>query len=349
MRRDYQFPDDVMDVAFDGMFKYPHPLVQLRFMVVWLKSNDLTDDQIARFTRSSRRSVQRHLAAYHDSGLDALKSVEFHKPQSELAEHRDTLDQHFRDHPPRSVAEARDEIERLTGIRRGLTQVRTFLRNTLNMRPRKTGLLPAKADADKQQQFLDEELKPLLAEAERGESQVWFVDAAHFQFGSIMAVIWCVARIFVRVGPSRKRWSVLAALNPLTLATVSVSTAGSVTSQTVQELIEKLREAFPTGKITLVLDNARYQKCKLVEGMAWLYGVELLYLPPYSPNLNLIERLWKFIRKEVIAARPRDDFGEFALAIDDAVAETATTHREALRTLISTEFQSFKNVPTLAA
>ena len=55
--------------------------------------------------------------------------------------------------------------------------------------------------------------------------------------------------------------------------------------------------------VTLVLDNARYQRCLLVQDVAKELGIELLFLPSYSPNLNLIERLWKFVKKEVLNSR----------------------------------------------
>ena len=63
------------------------------------------------------------------------------------------------------------------------------------------------------------------------------------------------------------------------------------------KLAQRSRLGVPT---TIVLDNARYQRCKLVIAKAEEVGIELLFLPPYSPNLNLIERLWKFVKKEVL-------------------------------------------------
>ena len=63
--------------------------------------------------------------------------------------------------------------------------------------------------------------------------------------------------------------------------------------------------------ITLVLDNARYQKCKVVQDFANSLGIELLYLPPYSPNLNLIERLWKFVKKKCLYAKYYEEFAQF--------------------------------------
>ena len=60
--------------------------------------------------------------------------------------------------------------------------------------------------------------------------------------------------------------------------------------------------------ITLVLDNARYQKCAVVQALAASLGIELLYLPSYSPNLNLIERLWRFVRKQSLDSTYYEEF-----------------------------------------
>ncbi|BCU14478.1 hypothetical protein MAN88_50420 [Microcystis aeruginosa] len=72
-----------------------------------------------------------------------------------------------------------------------------------------------------------------------------------------------------------------------------------ITATQVCELLKKIAALGLTIPITLVLDNARYQKCKIVEELALSLSIELLYLPSYSPNLNLIERLWKFVKKNV--------------------------------------------------
>jgi transposase len=74
-----------------------------------------------------------------------------------------------------------------------------------------------------------------------------------------------------------------------------------------------------------VLDNARYQRCALVHSVANSLGIELLYLPPYSPNLNLIERLWKFVKKHCLYSKYYADFTAFTHAIEDCLATTQTT------------------------
>jgi len=76
-----------------------------------------------------------------------------------------------------------------------------------------------------------------------------------------------------------------------------------------------------------VLDNARYQRCALVQSVANSLGIELLYLPPYSPNLNLIERLGKFVKKHCLYSKYYADFTAFTHAIEDSLIQHRTKHQ----------------------
>jgi DDE superfamily endonuclease len=87
--------------------------------------------------------------------------------------------------------------------------------------------------------------------------------------------------------------------------------------------------------LTLVLDNARYQKCALVQELARALGIELLYLPGYSPNLNLIERVWKFVKKQCLQSMEHTKYEEFTGAIDNCLQELATTHKAAMDSLLT--------------
>ena len=85
------------------------------------------------------------------------------------------------------------------------------------------------------------------------------------------------------------------------------------------------------------------------QGAAKELGIELLFLPSYSPNLNLIERLWKFVRKEVLNSRHHQDFERFQDAIDGCLADLPTKHREKLMTLMTPKFQTWDDVSLLNA
>ena len=110
---------------------------------------------------------------YQQKGIAGLKEVHFHKPESELEAHQNTLESYFEIHPPRTIKEARFWIERLTGIHRSITQVREFfLRSGLHRL--KVAAIPAKADPDKQEAFRLEKLEPRLEEAKAGKRTVFF-------------------------------------------------------------------------------------------------------------------------------------------------------------------------------
>lgn len=107
------------------------------------------------------------------------------------------------------------------------------------------------------------------------------------------------------------------------------------------ELLLKIAELNLGIPITLILDNARYQKCKLVQELALQLKIELLYLPPYSPFLHLIERLWKFVKRKVLYSKYYDSFAGFKNAISGCLSQTQTTHKAELDSLITLKFQSF--------
>ena len=109
------------------------------------------------------------------------------------------------------------------------------------------------------------------------------------------------------------------------------------------EFLDKIARTYAdTGcPVTLILDNARYQKCQSVADKAAELGIELLYLPPYSPNLNLIERLWRFVKKEVLYSTHYDKFEAFRNNIDTCIAELSTRFKVNMQTLMTLKFQLF--------
>lgn len=197
--------------------------------------------------------------------------------------------------------------------------------------------------------FLEENLEPALAAARSGQGQVFFVDAAHFVQGAFLCCLWCLRRLFLRGASGRQRYSVLGAWNAVNNELVRVTTAGTVSADTMCQLLHKIAALGLSGPITLVLDNARYQRCAMVQALATTLQIQLLYLPSYSPNLNLIERLWKFIKRDVLYGRHYDNFTEFCNAIDGCLDRIPTDHRPQLATLMTHKFQQFDPASFLTA
>ena len=133
--------DDRQELAHDR-YHHPDPRVQRKMEVLWLKSHGLSHDDIVTYADVSRRSVQRYLDEYLEGGLPRLCRCPGHHPRSALVEHETSLEEDFQAHPPRSTKQARAIIEQRTGVRRGLSQVRHFLKDRLGRRWRKVGAIP---------------------------------------------------------------------------------------------------------------------------------------------------------------------------------------------------------------
>lgn len=129
--REFVFGEEVLAEIRHDRYHHPHPRVQRKMEVLWLKSNRLTHQDIARLADVSPRSVQRYLDEFEQGGLGRVRQLNWQGKPCELDEHQPSLEDHFLENPPRSAREAQEAIERLTGIRRGLTQVRAFLKKRL--------------------------------------------------------------------------------------------------------------------------------------------------------------------------------------------------------------------------
>ena len=175
------------------------------------------------------------------------------------------------------------------------------------------------------------------------------MDAAHFVYGTFLCCLWSFARIFVRAASGRQRFNVLGAWNAVTRELVAVTNTTVVNTDTMCELLRKVAALGLTAPITMVLDNARYQRNAVVQALAESLGIELLFLPSYSPNLNLIERLWKFIKRRSLYGRYHPTFAHFRAAIDETIANLPTKHAAELASLMSLNFQRFENVSLMAA
>lgn len=120
-------PEDLTAIRHER-YHHPHPRVQQKMAVLWLKSQGFTHQDIACAANVSRRSVQRYLNEFADGGLERIRQLPWKGKPNELAAHLSSLEDYFLQHPPRSAREAQAAIEQQTGVRRGLTQVRALLK-----------------------------------------------------------------------------------------------------------------------------------------------------------------------------------------------------------------------------
>jgi transposase len=148
-----EFSEAEKQALHHGRFHHPHPLVQRKMEVLWLKSQDLPHKEISRLAQITGKTLVTYLHEYEQGGIERIKQVNFRGQPSKLRPHRESIETHLTKHPPATINEACAKIAELTGIRRSPTQIRLFLKKQCGMRHLKTGVLPAKADPVKQEAF----------------------------------------------------------------------------------------------------------------------------------------------------------------------------------------------------
>ena len=130
-------------------FYHPCPQIQKRMEVLRLAAHGLPQAEIVQLTGLSKATVQRRIADYRRGQLDAVQAWNYRGRPSVLHEHASTLEEHFRKHPPATAAEARAVIEAKTGVRRGLTQVRRFLKNSGSATAKPAAFRPRRTPSSK--------------------------------------------------------------------------------------------------------------------------------------------------------------------------------------------------------
>lgn len=342
-----EFTPEEIDALEHERYHHPDPKVQKKMEALYLKSQGVEHQEICRLCRISKMTLTTYLKQYQDGGLERLKEFGYAGPSSALDEHATPLEAYFKEHPPRTTAEAQQIIREQTGIERSPTQVQAFMKR-LGMKCRKVGYVPGRAaNPDKQAEqeaFQTQRAEPRLEEAQAGKRAVLYMDAAHFVHGAYLGMVWCFTRLFIASPSGRQRFNVLGAVDAVTKQIFAVTNETYINAESVCLLLTQIAAAYVGMPITIVLDNARYQKCEVVLRQAAALEIELLYLPSYSPHLNLIERLWRFVRQECLYSKYYPKFDGFKQAIADCIQTAHTKHRDELETLLAWNFQSFEKV-----
>ena len=174
---------------------------------------------------------------------------------------------------------------------------------------------------------------------------LYFIDAAHFVHAPYLNKVWCFTRVFIKSSSGRKRFNVLGALNAITKNLITITNDSYINSETIKDLLIELRKYHPNNfPIHLILDNAKYQRCNMVKQIAEQLNITLEFLPTYSPNLNLIERLWKFMKKKVLYGKYYDAFQSFKDGINSCIFKIndCNEYKKELNMLLSLKFQTLK-------
>jgi transposase len=208
----------------------------------------------------------------------------------------------------------------------------------------KRGSLPAKANVDPRRGFYEGTPLPLMKQAGSGLVPLLFPDASHFVMGcDFLGYVYGKARRFVKTFSGRKRYNVLGALDFVSKKSITVTNDTYITAKEICETLRKISRNYTDKTVHVILDNARYQKCAVAQDLAKELGIRLIFIPPYSPNLNLIERLWKFTKSK-LRSRYYSHFDIFQETIGLIIDSTHTFYKDAINQLIGEKIQLFDDL-----
>jgi transposase len=314
--------------------------VYQRLSAVLWSDDGRSREEIARLVGVSTRQVGQWFRIFRNKGLDQLCTLHYQGDPGRLG--------------PAQIKRLRQEIE--TGVFHNADQIRTWIESTFGVTYSASGVKDllrrigasfhkvsgffGKADVEEQRKFVRKHRRH-RRQAGPGTRR-YFVDACHPVWGvGLLYSCWLLTgqRFYVGVGNGRKRLNILGAYCPDDHDYVDLRlTKENITGEQSVKLLEKLREKHPeTEKFLLYLDNARYYSKPCVkEWLAAHREFRLVPLPAYSPNLNLIERLWKFLRKKALN-RWLKTFDEMQAAVA-GVLDRLGDYRDELSTLMTERF-----------
>ena len=307
--------------------------------VILLGSGDgWTPSQVAQILLLDRTTVSRYYRDYQKGGVSRLLETNYFRHRGYLTpEQEQALDGYLKEHlhiTAKSICAYVEERWDIHYSQSGMTD----LLHRLGYVYKKPKLVPGKANARAQEAFLEDYEK--LKENQAEENVILFMDAVHPQHNPVMASGWIKQGKNFQIcsNTGRQRLNINGAVSLGTLNMV-MRYDDTINAESTIKLFEQIQRTYPEAtQITIICDNARYYRSKLVRAYLENSNIALMFLPPYAPNLNLIERYWKYFKKNVLYDSYYETFKEFKQACTDFF-ENTEEHLPSLRSLLTENFQ----------
>lgn len=308
-----------------------------RIRVILLLDNGWSYDKIATAFFLDCSTIQRYYQLYINEGQKGLLNLNYSGSACKLSQEAlDQIKAYVKEATPKTAAEVVDYIKEHFHVEYTVSAVISLL-HRLNFVYKKPKLHPGKADPEKQAEFI-KDLEGLEAELDDND-KILYMDGVHPQHNSKPAYGWIEKgeEKVLKANTGRQRININGALD-IDMIDVTVELAESVNAQSTISLFQQLEERYPHAKrIVIICDNARYYKSALVKEYVEHSRIELRFLPPYSPNLNLIERLWRFMNKKIRDNIYYEKFSEFEEAVL-SFFENVSSYRTELKGLLVKKF-----------
>ena len=267
--------------------------------------------EIAEILMLDDSTIRRWHSTFQDEGIQGLLKYNYLGSEGKLTKKQiESLSKHLEDTIYLSAKEICHYVEKKYGVRFTIKGM-TSLLHRMGFTYRKPKHVPGRANPQAQEAFIEEYTE--LKETKKPEDRIWFIDAVHTLHNSQPAYGWLKKGFdyTIESNTGRQRVNINGAYN-IEDHKVVIDEAKTINAQSTIALFNKMLKEQPLGILYLILDNALYYRSKKVsEFLQNNPRIQLLFLPPYSPNLNVIERLWKFFKKKMIYNTYYEDFSYF--------------------------------------
>jgi len=287
----------------------------------------------------SDETIRQYKNAYQTGGIKKLLKTKYVGSNCKLKKHqRNMLQKELDSAIYLTTSQAIEFVKKRFGVNYSVSGMNHLL-HKLGYTYKKPKLVPGKGDKEKQEDFLAH--YELFMASKAGNEAVYFMDGVHPEHNTLAAYGW------IRKGEERKlksntgrqRINLHGAINIETLE-LEIIEGDRINSESTLALLRKIEESCVYArKIHVILDNARYHYSRVVREYLRNSRINLVFLPPYSPHLNLIERLWKLFKKKVLYNRYYEKFKDFKKACQDFFINISQYNTE-IQNLMNEEFHS---------
>lgn len=310
-----------------------------RIKTVLLLNQGYSYSVIAKILLLNDSTVRKYFKEYQSLGLDGFVEDNYSGSESFLAvSEQQELITHLKQQTYKTVKDVVCYVLTAYGKKYSIEGM-THLLHKLGFVYKKTKIIPGKLDPQEQEQFkkdyhaLKENLKP--------EDNIYFLDASHPHHNNKSSYGWIPKgeERWIKTNTGRSRVNINGALN-LDGLTIITRLEETINANAMVLLIKSIEQRQPEGKIYLILDNARYNHAKIVqEYIKQSFRIHLFFLPSYSPNLNIIERLWLFLHQKILYDKYYQTFSQFKQAVENFF-RNIDNYKAELKTRLTDSFQT---------
>lgn len=267
--------------------------------------------EVAKILLIDNTTVWRWHQTYAEKGLNGLLQDHYTGGTGKLTREQMTaLDKHLEKNVYLTAKEICEVVRKKFQIEytvKGMTSLLHSLKYTY----KKPKHIPGKANIEAQLEFIEQYNQ--VKENKAPEDRIYFMDASHALHNSQPAYGWIKKgkEMVIQSNTGRRRLNINGAYC-IENHTVVIQESDTVNAQSTVALFKEMMRKQPLGLIYIILDNAKYYRSQIVtEFQRQNPRIQLLFLPPYSPNLNVIERLWRFFKRNITYNKYYEEFAVF--------------------------------------